>query len=607
MPDYIRIASKIRDSIWLITPDGMSLILEIFDRRLSGERLTDEEIAIRLQEVGARDNSGPDLNIQNGVGILPIYGPIFGKANLMTKLSGATSMEAFRSDLQMMVENPQVKSILLDIDSPGGTSDMISEAGGEIFAAREEKPVYAIANSLSGSAAYWLMSQATKAYSSPSGSVGSIGAFTVHEDQSVADANAGRKYTFVSAGKYKTEGNSHLPLTQEGREYRQELIDDLYGEFVDAVAQGRNVTADDVVANYGQGRMLMPKKALEVGMVDGIMEYNELLGNLTAENTSPAQRISVAVPGGNVAATAILHENGDYYFDTDESGRIKLESADLEHSEPGTGPTPQIGSPEQPDPGVGQPVPRKTGNPSDDDPAIGGGWRRDPLPLPSTDPNAPKPNATSTGGTDMTDEEFATLCASLGLTGDATVEKVIATANAAYTESNSLREAVALANEEQRFAEAFPAVWKEHQDLLATNRANNSIAFSESVKCIQRPVNEGFEVTDKALSTLARETIAETHTKFAEGTGTLADFEKAITCITHGGVVDFSEVGSDLTRDLVELDTSTPGGIQNARREFAKKVMDIQASDKLEYSAALEVAAQKFPDLAAAWRTPLPA
>lgn len=585
MPDYIRIASKIKESIWLITPDGLSLILEIFDRRLSGEKLTDEEIAIRLQEAGARDTADQPNNIQNGVGILNLYGPIFGKANLMTKLSGATSMETFREDFAALVENPQVKSILLDIDSPGGTSEMIPEAGAEILAAREEKPVYAIANGMSGSAAYWLASQATKAYSSPSGSVGSIGAFTVHQDQSVADANAGRKFTFVSAGKYKTEGNPHLPLTQEGREYRQEIIDELYGEFVDAVAMGRNTTADDVQANFGQGRMVLPKKALEAGMIDGIMEYNELLGSLT--ESSP-QKISVVVPGyGGAVAQAVFGVGGVYHI----NDTYNTESKEWEHSEPGTGVPP---------------VPRKDEDGSDD-PAIKGKWRRSPLPLPSDDPTAPKPNANSTGGSKVNDEEYAELCASLGLTGDATVEQVINKATAVYAESASLRNAVDLAGEEKRFAEAFPNVYKEHQDLLANNRVAASVVFSESIKVIKRAEGEKFVDTDKSLSTLARETVAATHVKFAEGTATAADFEKCVTTIVNGGIVDYSEQGSDLARDLIQIDTSTPGGIANARRAFADKVVEVMSDDKLEYDAALEVAAKKWPDLAAAYRTPMPA
>lgn len=592
MPDYIRIATKIKESIWLITPDGLSLILEIFDRRLSGERLTDEEIAVRLEEAGAHGSGEDGANIQNGVGILPIHGPIFGKANLMTQLSGATSMEAFRQDLASMVENPQVKSVLLDIDSPGGTSDMVAEAGAEIFAARDAKPIYALANGMAGSAAYWLASQATKAYSSPSGSVGSIGAFTVHEDQSVADANAGRKYTFVSAGKYKTEGNPHLPLTQEGREYRQELIDELYGEFVDAVASGRNVSSDDVVANYGQGRMVLPKKALEVGMIDDITEYNDLLGSLTEQQP---QTISLYIPGQTVAKAV---------WDASMRG-YKLESADWEHSEPGTGPVPQVGNPDQPDPGVGQPVPRRQGDPSKEDPAIGGGWRRDPLPLNPNDPNAPK--ARATGGNEVTDEEFAKLCASLGLTGDATVDQVIAAATTAHTQSISLRDAVNLASEESRLADQFPSFYKQHQDMLAGNRKTDSVLFSESVKRLKKPDGEKFTETGMCLSTLAKETVADMHLKFAEGAATVKDFEQCITAITNGGIVDYTEQGSDLARDLIGIDTSTPGGIASARQEFGKKVNEIMVSDKIEYDAAIDVAAVKYPDLAKAYLTPLPA
>jgi ClpP class serine protease len=209
--DYVRIATKIRQSVWLITPEGLNAVLDIANSRLSGEQFDQEY----LEELAASSRSSQDgennYQIVNGVGILPIMGPIFGKANLMTQFSGATSLEVLQSDFRELLDNNKVHSVLLNIDSPGGTSDLVQEMGDEIFAARSIKPIHAIANTDAGSAAYWLMSQAQHLYSTPSGSVGSIGAYTVHEDQSTYDANEGIKYTFISAGPYKTEGNPHEP------------------------------------------------------------------------------------------------------------------------------------------------------------------------------------------------------------------------------------------------------------------------------------------------------------------------------------------------------------------------------------------------------------
>src|SRR6266446_515135 len=110
MRDYARIAAKIVETPWLITPQGLTLILDIVDARIHGVKLEDDEIAFKLSQVGDRGSGAEQGQINNGVGILPIYGPIFGKANLMTEMSGATSLEAFRKDFKAMVNDPSIKS-----------------------------------------------------------------------------------------------------------------------------------------------------------------------------------------------------------------------------------------------------------------------------------------------------------------------------------------------------------------------------------------------------------------------------------------------------------------------------------------------------------------
>lgn len=324
------------------------------------------------------------------------------------------------------------------------------------------------------------------------------------------------------------------------------------------------------------------------------VNFSETLWNdLDEETKSKVTKMSEEVKG----AVALLQSNGY---------TVKNESREWEHSEPGTGPAPRIGDNPQPDPGTTQPVPRVQGDPAKDDPAIGGGWRREPLPLETNDPNAPK-GERDEGGSALTPEELIELKKNLGLKDDADIATVLTTAKTAFSESVALKNAVENASEEKRFAENFPTMWREHQDLLAGNRETRAVAFSESVKQIKRAEGESFIGTDKGLSAAALDAISDTHKKFAEGTATAADFENTITAITQGGIVDFSEQGSTKPRDLVEVDTNTPGGVANARKLFAEKVVEIQAADKLEYAAAINAASLKYPELAAAYRIALPA
>src|SRR4029077_19028329 len=249
--NYANIITKIVNTPWLITPQALDVILSIMDYRIKNGQLSEEELTIKLlnsnEDMGGGEREGEFT--ENGIGVLPIYGPIFSRADAMSQMSGATSLETMAADLDEMAANNNVKTIVLDIDSPGGTRDLVKEFGQQI--AGVNKPVYAVANSLAGSAAYWIGAQADQFYVTPSGMVGSIGVYSIHEGRSGADASEGRRFTYVSAGPYKTEGNPHEPLSTEAGEYLQSIVNDCYDEFVESVAAGRGVTTEVVRENFG--------------------------------------------------------------------------------------------------------------------------------------------------------------------------------------------------------------------------------------------------------------------------------------------------------------------------------------------------------------------
>lgn len=570
MKDYLRIKNKIQTTPWFITSEGLDLILSIFDRRLNGNGVSDEELATLLEAAGTHGSDQNGAAVNGKIGVLPIYGPIFGKANMMTELSGATSLETFRKDFSAMMADGSIESIVLDIDSPGGTSEMVPETGAEIFAARGVKPVYSIANSMSGSAALWLASQADKFYSTPSGSVGSIGAYTVHEDQSARDAQQGRRFTYVSAGPYKTEGNPHQPLSQEAINYRQEIIDELYGEFVNAVGTGRGVSSDFVKENFGGGRMMTPKKALEAGLIDGVMEYDALVADLSSQ---PARSVQISINGSAIARAMFDPTTGHY----------QLESKEWEHSEPGTGSPPAPRLPERVEPDVASGSRR---------PDITRG-----IPNEHLEPGAPKANAN--GG--IMDE--AQLNALMQLFGVDSEEALIEAVTSLHQADVALRGAITSNNRERQFQEQFPEQYASHLELLNKDRKREAVAFASKVSTFTRPEGDKMVKTEMGLSALATNTLEELYMKFASGTGSLADFESAVTCITQGGVVNYGEAGSSREPENMLIDTTNAAGVQNVRQQFATLVASIQSSDKLEYQDAIAEAAKRNPDLAAAYRS----
>ena len=84
---------------------------------------------------------GERLSVRDGVGILRVEGPLFKRANILTEFCGATSYEVLRRDLQSALDNPDIKSILLAVDSPGGEANGCDELATAIYQARGVKPV----------------------------------------------------------------------------------------------------------------------------------------------------------------------------------------------------------------------------------------------------------------------------------------------------------------------------------------------------------------------------------------------------------------------------------------------------------------------------------
>lgn len=206
------------------------------------------------------------------VAVLPLFGIVSKRVATMEGISGpgGTSVERFMAQFRAAVASPDVSAILIQIDSPGGGVYGIEEAAAEIFAAREAKPILAIADALAASAAYWIASAAAELWVTPSGEVGSIGVYLGHIDQSAQDEMVGLRFTYISAGKFKTEANPHEPLDAEAKGALQARVDGYYGDFLKGVAKGRNVKASDVRNGFGQGRVVRAADAVKEGMADKV-------------------------------------------------------------------------------------------------------------------------------------------------------------------------------------------------------------------------------------------------------------------------------------------------------------------------------------------------
>lgn len=274
---YAHVVRAIGETPWAIRERELAIIRDIVAFRVNGGQMSDEEIQARL---GA-SQSRRDMAMAGSIAILPVYGVIVPRADLFTQMSGGTSIQRLSASFREALADEQVSAIVFDIDSPGGHINMVPEFAAEVRAARAQKPIIAVANTLAASAAYWLGVSADEFVASPSAEVGSIGVITVHDDLSAMNEKLGIKTTVIRAGKFKGEANPWEPLSEEAQAALQERVDDAYRMFIGDVAKGRGVSVEAVRSGFGEGRVISPKKALQEGMIDRIDTFQATVSRLS--------------------------------------------------------------------------------------------------------------------------------------------------------------------------------------------------------------------------------------------------------------------------------------------------------------------------------------
>lgn len=274
---YEHIMQAVIETPWAILPGKLAIIQSLLTLRAAGHRLTADEIKAQIQ--GARPQSST-AQTGNGIAIIPIVGTIIPRGDMLMESSGAISTQRIAAAFRSAMSNPDVGSIILDMDSPGGQVGGVDELATEIFQARGQKRIVAVANHLAASAAYWLATAADEVVVTPSGEVGSIGVFAMHQDISQALEAEGVKVNLIAAGKYKVEGNPFAPLDDEARAAIQGRVDDYYQMFAGAVARNRGVKRAEVVGGFGEGRVVGAKQAVALGMADRVATLDETIDRL---------------------------------------------------------------------------------------------------------------------------------------------------------------------------------------------------------------------------------------------------------------------------------------------------------------------------------------
>ena len=226
----------------------------------------------------AANNTRPALTIERGVAIIGLKG-------VMEKVAfwaDEVSTLRVRHELAEAVNSKQVSSIMLAVDSPGGTVDGVKELGDAIRTASKAKPLVAQVEGQAASAALWAVSQAGSISAHSLDMVGSIGVRMMLFDESKAFEDMGVEPVIIDTGEHKSTGAMGAPVTESQRAELQRMVDVFFGAFKDAIMQGRRGSglSREALNKLADGRMFIGQEAVDNKLIDRVASSEQTLAEL---------------------------------------------------------------------------------------------------------------------------------------------------------------------------------------------------------------------------------------------------------------------------------------------------------------------------------------
>jgi len=275
--------------------------------------------------------SGNVITIKSEVAVIPVLNILsYRSLDYWSYLFSDTTYQQIRANFRQALGDNTVSAIVLDVASPGGTSEGLFDLVDEIYQSRGVKPIYSMINESACSAAYAIASAADKVYLPRTGAVGSIGVRAVHIDESAAEEMAGLKYTEIYAGARKIDGTPHAPLTDEARAIYQKVCDQIQDLFVETTARNRGLKPADVRAQ--QAAIFYGKEAVSAGLADAVLSWEgawkKIIGSKTNQGGSNMKtKLQALFTEGQEAVVQALGELG--YVAKPEQGAIVLPAASI--------------------------------------------------------------------------------------------------------------------------------------------------------------------------------------------------------------------------------------------------------------------------------------
>lgn len=253
------------NNIYAMEESALNKYLSIYDNQSLHEAIN--------KYAGQVDYNTYDVTYHGGVGVIHVSGIISRNIDMFARFFGlgGAAIEDIAKDFQSLLDNDEVKAVILDFDTPGGAITGVNELAEIIYKARGIKPIKAYVTGMACSAGYFLAAACDEIIIDEMGSVGSIGVMRVvskQNDKSVI-------FKSSQSPMKNIDGES-----EQGRAEYQAKVDYLASIFIDKVAKYRGITADEVINRGNKGGVLVGAVAVTAGLADRLGSMDSLIEEL---------------------------------------------------------------------------------------------------------------------------------------------------------------------------------------------------------------------------------------------------------------------------------------------------------------------------------------
>lgn len=196
--------------------------------------------------------------------------------------------DKFISVYRKFVKNKNVKGFILRVNSPGGAVAPSQEIYNIIR--KIDKPVYVSMSTLAASGGYYISSAADKIFALPGTLTGSIGVIMKFSDFNELYDKIGIDFKTIKSGKFKDIGSPEKELSKDEIQILQKTVDQVYESFISDILSARNID-ENVLRKYADGRIITGVKAKEIGLIDDIGDFYDVVESLKQRLAIPGLKV----------------------------------------------------------------------------------------------------------------------------------------------------------------------------------------------------------------------------------------------------------------------------------------------------------------------------